>query len=123
MKKILAVTVVLLLSGCVTPPTSIEVQNADYGEKPSKELYESKVKAYQEGQLKDPMSAVYSFSVPRKGWCIFHSKVNFGWIVDYTLNAKNSYGGYVGAKPQFTIIQNNTAWHIPYFLKDNCGYQ
>ena len=88
MKKILAVTVVLLLSGCVTPPTNIEVQNADYGEKPSKELYESKVKAYQEGQLKDPMSAVYSFSEPRKGWCIFNSKVNFGWIVDYTLNAK-----------------------------------
>ncbi|WP_413496361.1 hypothetical protein [Morganella psychrotolerans] len=123
MKNIFIILVALFISGCVAKPTMIEEQHADYGDKPSKELYEAKVKAYQESRLKDPMSAVYSFSEPRKGWCIFNGKVNFGWIVDYTLNAKNSYGGYVGTKPEFTILQNNTAWHMPFYRKDSCGYQ
>lgn len=123
MKNILVIFIALFISGCVARPTMIEEQNADYGEKPSKEFYEGKIKSYQEGRLKDPMSAIYSFTEPRKGWCIFDGKVNFGWIVDYTLNAKNSYGGYVGAKPEFTIIVDDISWHMPYHLKSNCSYQ
>ncbi|QXO52823.1 hypothetical protein [Morganella morganii] len=123
MKNILIISMALLLSACVANPAFIDVQSADYGEKPSSELYEKKVKAYQNDRLKDPMSAVYSFSEPKKGWCKFKGEVHFGWIVDYTLNAKNSYGGYVGAKPEFTFVKNDTAWHMPFYLKDNCDYQ
>ena len=37
-----------LLAGCVSNPTAVEVSNADYGSMPTKELYESKIKNYQE---------------------------------------------------------------------------
>ncbi|MGP9420775.1 hypothetical protein ACT3RT_17475 [Ewingella sp. AOP9-I1-14] len=121
MKKILLVIAVSFLAGCVSNPNPVEVSNADYGVKPSKELYELKIKSYQEERLKDPDSAKYHFGEPHKGWCKFNGMVNYGWIIDYSLNAKNSYGGYVGAKPQFAFIKNETAYHMEYFLRGNCS--
>ncbi len=122
MRKLFLIAAVVILSGCLSNPTIVESTNADYGPQPSKELYESKIIAFQEGRLKDPESAKYQFSPPKKGWCKFNGKVNFGWIIDYKLNAKNSYGGYTGAKPQFAFIKNDTAFHMRNFMRDNCGY-
>lgn len=124
MNKILLASLavsITFLCGCVSNPTLSEVNNADYGPMPSKELYEGKIRSYQESNLKDPDSAKYNFSEPHKGWCKFNGEVNYGWIVDYTLNAKNSYGGYVGAKPQFSFIKNTKAYHPEYFMRDMCG--
>lgn len=121
MKKLLCLISFSVLAGCVSNPTAIEVNNGDYGAAPSKELYEAKIKSYQEERLKDPDSAKYRFSEPHKGWCKFDGKVNYGWIVDYTLNAKNSYGGYVGQKPQFAFVKNGTAYHMDYYMRTNCS--
>ena len=114
-------TSVTFLSGCVSNPTASDLNSADYGPEPSKELYEGKIKNHQETNLKDPGSARYKFAAPHKGWCKFNGKVNYGWIVDYTVNAKNSYGGYTGAKPQFALLNNTTAYHPDYFMRDACG--
>lgn len=121
MKKLLCLISLSVLAGCVSNPTSMEINNGDYGAAPSKELYEAKIKSYQEQRLKDPDSAKYRFSEPHKGWCKFDGKVNYGWIVDYTLNAKNSFGGYVGQKPQFAFVKNGTAYHMDYYMRTNCS--
>jgi hypothetical protein len=34
-------------------------------------------------------------------------KVTYGWAVCGTVNAKNRYGGYVGAQPFFVLIRDN----------------
>lgn len=121
MKKIFLILTLSSLAGCVSDPSLVEVSNANYGEMPSKQLYEKKVKAYQETRLKDPDSAKYHFLEPHKGWCKFNGKVNYGWIIDYTLNAKNSFGGYVGAKPQFAFVKDGVAYHQEYFMRDSCS--
>jgi hypothetical protein len=58
--------------------------------------------------LFDPYSAVYEFTrEPRHGWVHpVGSPPVFGWKVSGTLNAKNRFGGYVGAKPFFIIIKD-----------------
>lgn len=121
MKKLLCLISLSVLAGCVSNPTAMEINNGDYGAVPNKELYEAKIKSYQEARLKDPDSAKYRFSEPHKGWCKFDGKVNYGWIIDYTLNAKNSYGGYVGQKPQFAFVKNGTAYHMDYYMRTNCS--
>jgi hypothetical protein len=45
--------------------------------------------------LKDPYSAVYQFEAPMRAW----NYDNVTWMVCGTVNAKNSLGEYVGAKP------------------------
>jgi len=52
------------------------------------------------GVLKDPMSAQYQFAVPTKGYMhdapIAGGKIHYCWKVEAKINAKNSFGGYVG---------------------------
>lgn len=59
--------------------------------------------------LKDPDSARFSWPNEfRNGWYKpfgFHRKV-FGWYTCGTVNAKNSYGGYVGKEPVIGVIAN-----------------
>lgn len=123
MKKILLCSVALVISGCVMlppDPTDIEKSNADYGKKPSAEFYEGNIKSFQETRLKDPMSALYSFSEPKEMWCKIDGKVRYGWVVDYMINAKNSYGGYVGAKPQFSLINNDEVLNPEWYSRASC---
>ncbi len=121
MKKLLLVLTVLSLVGCISDPSAVEVSNANYGAMPNKASLEADIKAYQEGRLKDPYSAKYNFSELHKGWCKFGGRVNYGWIVDYTLNAKNGFGGYVGEKPQFVFVKDGRMYHPEYFLRGNCS--
>jgi hypothetical protein len=91
----------LLLAGCagVQPPPPT-VATADIGPAPTG--YEAPVRAYFAPQLKDPYSAVYQFEAPVQA---------FGqhaiWAVCGTINAKNSFGEYVGAKPFIVLFFPN----------------
>lgn len=94
----------LLLSGCVGSPTVEETATADYGAMASAAEYKSQIESYFNSTLKDPGSIQYkSISAPRKG----HARIAnqwmgwstmYGYTVDATINAKNSYGGYAGFK-------------------------
>jgi hypothetical protein len=88
---------ITLLSGCATA-TMQEVETADFGPYPVG--YEDSIKNLESQVLKDPYSAVYNFGIPRKGvsrdGLLFGGKKHFGWIVLVGINAKNSFGGYVG---------------------------
>ncbi|HCD8204972.1 TPA: hypothetical protein ND709_004620, partial [Klebsiella michiganensis] len=93
-KKTAVVFTVMLLGGCVSAPDKAELSRADYGKLPDN--YQEIIKDSMSARLKDPYSARYDFNEPFKGWCKSGFTTYYGWLVPFTLNAKNSYGGYVG---------------------------
>lgn len=99
----LVVLVVAALGGCATAvhPTMEQLSSADYGECPAH--YMDAIHAYFDSTLKDPASVQYrDITVPEKGYIQSRTalestgQVTYGWLVNATINAKNSYGGYVG---------------------------
>ena len=72
---------------------------ANFGKKPS--LAETKilVKAYFDVRLKDPSSARITYSNKwLKSYALHNGKVIFCWEMSGAVNAKNSFGAYVGNK-------------------------
>jgi hypothetical protein len=95
-----------LLVGCVSVSPQ-EIASADFGPKPGD--YEERVKKFMGSVLKDPMSAVYEFRPTlRKGVVMGGLPDNFakhyGWVVIVSINAKNSFGGYTGAKTYYIML-------------------
>ena len=91
----------LTLGACATTDTSQSeaAVTYDYGIAPI--VNKADIKAYMSDQLKDSESARYRFDEPQKTVCnkgaLSGGKVAWnGWVVPFTVNAKNSYGGYVG---------------------------
>ena len=100
----------------VQAPTDAQYAAADFGSFPSS--YESIVRGYYASTLKDPDSAIFkTFSQPKQYW--LGNRANpvglYGYLVCATVNAKNSYGGYVGYKTDGFLIRNNL---IVRYLKD-----
>ena len=100
-KKTAVVFTVMLLGGCVSAPDKAELSRADYGKLPDN--YQEIIKDSMSARLKDPYSARYDFNEPFKGWCKSGFTTYYGWLVPFTLNAKNSYGGYVVEEKLFVL--------------------
>jgi len=87
------------------------LETADIGSKPKD--YRSLIVSYMSEKLKDPDSAKYSWDRadgPRKGFGAYappDDDCRIGWAVCVSINAKNSYGGYVGPGKWFFIIRDN----------------
>jgi hypothetical protein len=106
MKKTIIYMVIMtgLLAGCAIKPSREELAKADYGTYPTN--YEESIKAYMSHMLKDPYSAQYEFiNRPKPGWHGLGGS-NFGYVVCTYINAKNSFGGYTGAKLNYFMIRN-----------------
>lgn len=103
----------VFISGCATMPTPEQAANADYGSYPSN--YESIVKNYYNSILKDPGSANFQhISSPEKRWYGGNfMPAKYGYLVCASVNAKNSYGGYVGYSTDGLFIRNG--YVIDYF--------
>ena len=101
----------LLLSGCASPPTQQDIQSADYGASVYQADAENATKIFFGNRLKDPESARYSFGNIYKGYIVGSRvqgrKLEAGYLLDVNVNAKNSYGGYVGAKPYKVLLHND----------------
>lgn len=107
MGKLLLVllSTIILLTGCSGTPTSEQLASADYGRYPKN--YEKVIKDYMQSQLKDPDSATYKFrNIPKSGWSSL-GKTLFGYRLCVEINAKNSYGGYVGSRMSYFMIKND----------------
>lgn len=113
--KLAAIAMILIVSGCVTtapPPTASELASAYYGPYPSE--YERVIKEYMSVRLKDPYSAHYEFLIrPSTGYLSLKENI-FGWLVCVDINAKNSYGGYTGAKPNIFLLRDGRVVHAEF---------
>ncbi|EIX9252131.1 TPA: hypothetical protein MAQ12_003925 [Klebsiella pneumoniae] len=119
-KKAAVVFTVMLLGGCVSAPDKAELSRADYGKLPDN--YQEIIKGSMSARLKDPYSARYDFNEPFKGWCKSGFTTYYGWLVPFTLNAKNSYGGYVGNKSYLYLVnKNNAIDYTASFQVGGCG--
>lgn len=101
----------LILAACATgPPTQEELATADYGSIISQEDAQRKAQSFISSSLKDPNSAQYQWGNVEKGWIrhapAYGGGLVFGYILDVNVNAKNSFGGYVGFKPYQFVFYN-----------------
>ena len=100
-------------AGCATAPTQQQLSAADYGAYPTN--YESIVKNFYAGALKDPDSAQYRLiTPPQKYWvrAPLGGAVRYGYLVCATVNAKNSFGGYIGFQTQGLLIRESAVVHL-----------
>ncbi|QYY33554.1 hypothetical protein K2O51_31480 (plasmid) [Cupriavidus pinatubonensis] len=105
MRRAFAVLVAAVsLSGCALPPSESELAAADYGSYPMN--YEEIIRDYMSSRLKDPFSAQYQFqNSPQRGFYGLGG-AQYGFVVCALINAKNSYGGYTGARPAYFMIRD-----------------
>lgn len=104
MMNIFRVTASVLVCLCAASCATVVSYGVpgDFGAEPAD--YASAVHTYFQQALKDPESAQFrQIGEPHQGdlehWMGLVNggmKTNYGWIVDVTVNAKNSYGAYVG---------------------------
>ena len=107
----LVVATVALLSGCASGPYFNSEQLAQMQCGRSPENYQEAITNWITPTLKDPDSAEYKFETPYRQALpagVFNMKKFWlGWEVDAQVNAKNSYGGYVGYTPYSFFFQGD----------------
>ncbi|KGT86143.1 hypothetical protein NG99_26645 [Erwinia typographi] len=125
MKKVLIAVMIgiaMSLTGCMSTPSATQLSNAYYGELPT--IYKEQIQNSIGDGLKDPDSAKYKFGEPKKaylqGGLSDNFKMHYGWVVPVSVNAKNSYGAYVGYKTQYYMFVDGQM--IDATLKFNSGY-
>ncbi|RED06993.1 membrane lipoprotein lipid attachment site-containing protein [Ectopseudomonas oleovorans] len=109
-RYVLAIFMALTLSGCAHKPTQQEIDSADYGYSINQSDAQKQVQSFFSVYLKDPESARFAFSDVYKGYFVGSAfegrKLSAGYLMDFRVNAKNSFGGYVGAKPYKALFHN-----------------
>src|SRR3989344_3264916 len=105
----LCIVIVFLITACASAFQRPDPA-ADYGSMP--QAYEEAIKTHFEQILKDPESARYRFGRPIKAYAneglAYGGKIAWiGYLVDVQVNAKNSFGGYVGFKPYMVFFSGN----------------
>ncbi len=100
----------LLFAGCQTSANfQTPVDYHDYGPQP--QIQASELESYIGTSLKDEKSARYKFGDPARAYCnhglLSGGKVVWtGWVVPFQVNAKNSFGGYVGFENRYARYSN-----------------
>jgi hypothetical protein len=104
-------TAAVYLTGCATNPpvfTSQQLATAHYGQ-PLTIDWQAAVKGWFLKKVTDPLSAQYTFNgPPHKGY--IHTALNgtiFAYFTVVRVNAKDSYGAYIGFLPYLFIFKNN----------------
>lgn len=98
-----------IIVGCGSVDGVAPAANTNFGKFPSSG-YKAQIKNTMDKTLKDPYSSKYTFASPFKGY-INHKETGDlfwkGWVVPFTLNAKNSYGGYTGGVEYYALFDSN----------------
>ena len=119
MRLLVAAIPVVIISACATAPpapSDVAFTNADFGAVPTN--YEAIVKGYYDASLKDPDSVRYrSISTPQKQWIGTRGTESgqYGYLVCAVINAKNTYGAYVGYKTDAFLLRDG---RIVRYVKD-----
>lgn len=98
----------VLATSCTVPVKQTDINAASYPTKPTQEKAESQIRDTLGSILKDPESLKLDCQPVKKGWARQYRdhSAEFGWVVPCTANAKNSFGGYSGAKPYVFLFTN-----------------
>ena len=97
--------ITITLSGCAAAPTKEELARANFGSYPTD--CEQVIRGYMDGVLKDSESARYQFlNKPQTAWTTWGGKRQYGYAVCAYINAKNSFGGYVGNRLNYFMIHD-----------------
>jgi len=98
------------ISGCASAPTAEQITNADYGREMSSDECRSVAERTIAYTLKDPNSAQFRHQPCYKGWVssvpILGMSAAFGYVQAGEVNAKNSFGGYVGFRSYQALLRN-----------------
>ncbi len=95
----------VFLSACAMPSKE-ELANANYGAPPQD--YEEQIKNHMRSYLKDPLSAQYRLvNAPYPDYKTLRLTTRYGHAVCYLVNAKNSYGAYVGETRYYFFFGTN----------------
>jgi len=110
-KTVLIVIAVLgTVTACATMPTEEEMAKADFGAYMTQTECENSARKVMNILLKDPGSAQYQFGKCKKqGFSsvpILRLPKQYGYAIEFTVNAKNSFGGYTGAKRYLFLFKN-----------------
>lgn len=100
----------LTLSACAVAPSSEEIERADIGDPPaSLEAWKPILEATIRQSLKDPDSGRFRWGTPVRSWYCrsASSPVKFAWLVSLGVNARNSFGGYVGEQHYRVFFLND----------------
>lgn len=121
MRRLVIVPALLILAGC-TPP---KVMPEAYGPRPTEAEARSAVEAWTRQALKDPYSAVIGEvrvgsrasgynGIRDGGW-------THGWEVWFQVNAKNSFGAYIGHRTYCILWSHGNFYWKPNPLKTTEG--
>ena len=109
-KAIVLLLFVFGLTGCASAPTQEQIANADYGRYQSSKKCVEIAEEVIRNSLKDPISALFTHGAcMRSWWGGIGKSVAYGYLQRGTVNGKNSYGGYVGARKYAVLIKNGYA--------------
>lgn len=115
----LAIAAIVISCATNPPITPEEIATADFGQLP--ENYQQDIANLMSRTLKDPASALYRFETPRRGFAQEGAPAGgkrvFGYIVPTWINAKNSFGGYVGEKRYFFLFVRGSVQDVTGFVK------
>ena len=113
-QKIILTILVIIVTGCVSKPTPDEISRAYYGREMNQaECERIAEKVMLNRSWKDPGSVILKYGYCRKGYKRdTFTKTKFGYIIEGTANAKNSFGGYTGPEPFYIIMRNGRALFI-----------
>jgi hypothetical protein len=103
----------LVVVACAAPQESPRyLDRNDYGPRPAD--HERLFRGWLFSSLKDPMSAVVLHTAGPAEFQASGAAGNslFGWGTCYTVNAKNSYGAYVGNRWYLAVVRNDAIVHV-----------
>jgi len=101
----------LVVAGCASAPTQQQISAADYGAPISQDGAVGLVTAYEKSRAKDPYSLKIECVPAYKGWTSnrFSTKsLVAGYLSDCSVNGKNSFGAYVGARNYRFVIHDGS---------------
>lgn len=114
MRQIIAMIAALCLSACAgsfaRPDPAAPVA-------PPPANFEEAIRAHMMQTLFDPFTAQYQFGRPYRAYAnnglVYGGEVIWnGWAVDFQVNAKNRFGGYVGYTPYVAVFDGDTVRRV-----------
>lgn len=114
--KFLLLSLALVIAGCASPLAKNEQSSC--GQKPTDQQANESVQIFvSKGNWKDPDSVrvrnidIVGCKAEMIGGLLNGGKRYIGWVINFEVNAKNSYGGYTGFEAQWVLREANGMTH------------